>query len=129
MSDDSQPVPSTALQAPSPSSTTTSLTHEQEQVESKGLNEIRAFLSKLLTYVEQIMILGFNSQKYDIPLIRPYLSSAIIKHDGTPKEIIKKLSGYMAVAQIGLKNPVSGGRSYYDLYKRKNPVSGGRSTI
>ena len=59
--------PSTAPQQP------TSLTPEQEQVERQRLKKIKAFLSKLNTYIEQFTILGFNSQKYDIPLIRSYL--------------------------------------------------------
>ena len=81
---DSQPGPSTAVQTP-PLSTATLLTHEQEEVERKRLRKIKAFLSKLLTYIDQITILGFNSQKYDIPLIRSYLPSSILKHECIPK--------------------------------------------
>ena len=93
--------PSTAAQAPPP--TATVLTHEQEEVERKGLMKIKAFLSKLLTYIDQITIIGFNSQKYDIPLIRPYLSSSIIKHDCIPKQIIKMMNGYMALLSKKMK--------------------------
>ena len=129
VSDDSQPGPSTALQTPSPPSTTTLLTHEQEQVERKGLKEIRAFLSKLLTYIGQITSLGFNRQKYDIPLIRSYLPSATIKHDGTPKQIIKILSGSMSVGSkkrklLDITNCLAAGKSmkaFYESYSVSTP--------
>ena len=50
---DSQPGSSTAVQTP-PLSTATLLTFEQEEVERKRLKKIKAFLSKLLTYIDQI---------------------------------------------------------------------------
>ena len=111
---DSKPGPSTALQAPPPPPpTATLLTHEQEEVERKGLKKIKAFLSKLLTYIGQITILGFNSQKYDIPLIRPYLPSTIIKHDGTPKKKFLDITNYLA-AETSVK-------AFYESYCESTP--------
>ena len=94
-------------QQPGPSSTSQTmypiLTDEEYSVEQKRLKKVKSFLSKLKTYIGQITILGFNSQKYDIPLIRSYLPSSIIKYDGTPKQVIKKMSGYMVLSSEKLK--------------------------
>ena len=72
VNDDSQPGPSTLI---------IPLTYEQKEVGRKRLKKLKTFHSKLLTYIKQITVLGFNSQKNVIPVIRPYLPSAIIKRD------------------------------------------------
>ena len=56
-----------------------------------------------MTYIGQLTILGFNSQKYDVPLIRHYLAWSLIKQDGTPKQVIKKMEGNMSIATKRLK--------------------------
>ena len=121
---ESQPGPSSTSAPPQPPSNN-DLTDEQYEVETKRLKKVKAFLSKLKTYIGQITILGFNSQNYDIPLIRPYLPSAIIKHDGTPKQIIKKMSGYMVISSEKMKflditNYLAAGTSLKDFYKSNN---------
>ena len=123
-SDYSQPAAAVVTAGPStaPQPTATPLTNEQEQVERKRLKKIKASFSKLMTYIEQITILGFNSQRYDIPLIRSYLPSAIIKQDGTPKQIIKKMNGYMALSSKRMKflditNYLAAGTSLKAFYK------------
>ena len=68
--------------------------NRQCQVEIKEIFKGKACLSKLVTYIGQLTLLGFNSQKYDVPLIRHYLASSLIKQDSTPKQVIKKLGGY-----------------------------------
>ena len=128
---DSQSGPSTVLQAspPPPPPTATVLTHEQEDVQRKGLKKIKAFPSKLLTCIDQITILGFNSQKYDIPLIRTYLPSSIIKHECIPKQIIKKMNGYMTHSTKKMKflditNYMAAGTSlkaFYESYSVSTP--------
>ena len=123
-----QPGPSTAVQTP-PLSTATLLTHEQEEVERKRLKKIKEFLSKLLICIDQITILGFNSQKYGIPLIRSYLPSSIIKHDCIPKQIIKKMNGYMALSSkkkkfLDITNYLAAGTSlkaFYESYCVSTP--------
>ena len=98
MVDSSQPDPSTAPQPSPPSSSV--LTDEEYEVETKRLKKIKAFLSKLTTYIGQIMILGFNSQKYDIPLIRPYLPSSIIKTTEHRNKLLKESHVNHAVRNI-----------------------------
>ena len=43
----------------------------------KRHNQLKSLLASLLKYCDQLPILGFNSQKYDIPLIRQYLPSSL----------------------------------------------------
>ena len=114
---------------PGPSTLTLTLTYEQKEVERKRLKKLKTFHSKLLTYIKQITVLGFNSQKYDIPLIRPYLPSAIIKHDSLPRQVIKKQNGYMTIASMKLKflditNYLAAGTSlknFYESYSVSTP--------
>ena len=58
----------------------------------------------MLKYVGQHTVLGFNSQKYDIQLIRPYLASSLMKTaENDPEQVIKKMNGYMSLATPKLK--------------------------
>ena len=41
--------------------------------ESKKLKKMKKIWSNLQLYCDQLIVLGFNSQKYDIPLIKNYL--------------------------------------------------------
>ena len=53
--------------------------HERERQQTaqlKRYNREKAILNKLMTYISQCVVLGFNSQKYDIPLFRNYLASS-----------------------------------------------------
>ena len=76
-------------------------------------------------YIEQHTVLGFNSQKYDLPLIRPYLPSSLIKLGHTPKQVIKRGSGYMVIATPKLKflditNYLAAGTSLVNFYASFN---------
>ena len=56
-----------------------------------------------MTYISQTTVLGFNSQKYDVPLIRKYLPASLIKAGCVPQFVVKKMGGYMAIATKKLK--------------------------
>ena len=58
---------------PIPSDDEPALTSAEIKVAERLLKKNENCLKKLMTYIEQHTVLGFNSQKYDIPLIRPYL--------------------------------------------------------
>ena len=56
----------------------------QQQPQQKRENnwkKLKRVRSKLEIYCKQLIVLGFNSQKYDIPLIRNYLSSSVARLD------------------------------------------------
>ena len=69
----------------------------------KKLNKYKTLLSKLTTYCDQLVVIGFNSQRYDIPLIKEYLPSSLRKFDSIPRFVIKKSGGYMVIASKKLK--------------------------
>ena len=115
------PQPSLSTQ----SSMSSSLTDTEYDVEIKRLKRVKTFKTKLESYISQITVLGFNSQKYDIPLIRHYLPASIIRNDTIPKQIIKKMNGYMALSSEKLKflditNYLAAGTSLKDFYKSYN---------
>ena len=63
------------------------------------LKKYERLLKRLNKYISQHTVLGFNSQKYDVPLIRPYLASSLMKKEGNnPEQVIKKMNGYMSLA-------------------------------
>ena len=62
----------------------------QQAIQLKKYKKEKAILNKFMTYISQLVVLGFNSQNYDIPLIRNYLASSLIRLDSVPKFVIKK---------------------------------------
>ena len=44
---------------------------DQERLFNIKLKKVEKCKRKLLNYIEEHPVIGFNSQKYDIPLIRP----------------------------------------------------------
>ena len=74
-------------------------------------------------YISQHTVLGFNSQKYDVPLIRPYLPSSLMKkEENNPEQVIKKMNGYMSLATPKLKflditNYLAAGTNLVQFYK------------
>ena len=88
----------------------------------KRHNKIKSLHASLLKYCDQLPILGFNSQKYDIPLIRRYLPSSLARLDTIPDFVIKKTNSYMAVSTKKLKyldltNYLAAGTSLDSFYR------------
>ena len=89
------------------------------------LNKTKKCLKGLLKYIEQHTVLGFNSQGYDLPLIRPYLPSSLIKLKNSPRQIIKRGNTYMVITTPKLKfldigNYLAAGTKLVDFYKSFN---------
>lgn len=88
----------------------------------KEYKKVQTLYSGLIKYCDQLVIIGFNSQKYDIPLIRRYLPSSLHRLDSNPSFVIKKNRSYMAIATKNLKyldlcNYLAAGTSLVDFYK------------
>ena len=88
----------------------------------KLLKKYKRLLRKFFKYCDQLIVIGFNSQGYDIPLIRKYLPSSLAKLDKLPRFVIKKDRAYMVIASEKLKfldltNYLAPGTSLSDLYK------------
>ena len=90
-----------------------------------GNKRFRSLLSALYTYCDQLIVIGFNSQRYDIPLIRKYLPASLRRFDSLPYKIIKKGNSYMCLSTKRLKfldltNYLAPGTSLSALYKSYN---------
>lgn len=91
----------------------------------KRHNKLKSLHASLLKYCDQLPILGFNSQKYDIPLIRRFLPSSLARLDTIPDFVIKKTNSYMAVSTKKLKyldltNYLAAGTSLDSFYRAYN---------
>ena len=74
------------------------LTFKQIKTFERLLKKSEICLKSFYKYIKEHTILGFNSQKYDLPLIIPYLPSSLIKLGHKPKQVIKRSKGYMVIA-------------------------------
>ena len=91
----------------------------------ENVKKYQTLLNSLLKYCDQLVVVGFNSQKYDIPLIKRYLPSSLQSFDSLPKCIIKKGNSYMLIATKRLKyldltNYLAAGTSLENFYKSYN---------
>ena len=74
------------------------------------------------------MIIGFDSQNYDIPLIKRFLPSALSRLDTLPSLVIKKNNRFMALRTKTLQyldstSYLAAGTSLRDFYKAYNVKS------
>ena len=122
--EESEPVLETS--SPSePSREQRELSPLKRKVTEHRLKNTRNCLKRLLRYIEQHTVLGFNSQGYDLPLIRPYLPSSLIKSKNSPRQVIKRGNTYMSIASPKLKfldigNYLAAGTKLTDFYKSFN---------
>ena len=76
-------------------------------------------------YCDRLPVNGYNSQRYDIPLIRRYLPSSLERLDTLPNLVIRKDNSYMALGTTRLKyldltNYLAAGTSLSSFYKAYN---------
>ena len=95
------------------------------KLNEKRYKKLKSLLASLSKYCDQLVVLGFNSQKYDVPLVRRYLPSSLERLDAIPSFVIKKNTAYMAISTTRLKildicNYLAASTSLADLYKSYN---------
>ena len=73
-------------------------------------NEIKTLKCGLERYCDQLPVIGFNSQRYDLPLIKRYLPYSLQKLDTLPEMVIRKDNSYMA-KYLDLTNYLAAGTS------------------
>ena len=61
-------------------------------------DKIQAVLSKFKIYCRQIPVLGFNSAKYDINLIKKHFVKLLELHDCEHQFVVKKNNVYTCIA-------------------------------
>ena len=57
----------------------------------------------LENYLSELLVFGFNSSSFDLPLIKSMLISQLILNGERLKYVVKKGSNYMAIATDSLK--------------------------
>ena len=92
---------------------------------ARYLKKLKTLKSSLENYCNQLIILGFNSQRYDIPLIKRYLPSSLKRLDSLPSWVIKKGNAYMSISTKNLKylditNYLAAHTSLENFYKAFN---------
>ena len=100
---------------------------QQKETTQKEL-KMKEMRSKLEMYCDQLIVFGFKSQKYDIPLIKNYLPSGLARMDAIPRFVVKKGGGYMVIASPKLKflditNYLAAGTLLEKLYSSYNVSS------
>ena len=98
---------------------------DKEHYVCRRYKKMTSLLASVLKYCDQLIILGFNSQRYDIPLIRRYLPSSLKRLDSLPNFVIKKTNSYMALSTksfkyLDLTNYLAAGTSLDSFYKAYN---------
>ena len=86
----------------------------------KSLNNIKKDLDR---YVSQIPVIGFNSGKYDLNLIKKYIMSYIVQnYEEQDVHTIKKENSYLSISTVDMKfidisNYLAAGCSYSQFLK------------
>ena len=88
-------------------------------------NEHRALKCGFENYCDRLPVIGFNSQRYDIPLIKRYLPYSLHKLDTLPEMVIRKDNSYMALGTktlqyLDITNYLAAGTSLASFYKAYN---------
>ena len=92
------------------------------RIEEKKFKRMKSVRTSLGSYCDKLVVLGFNSQKYDIPLIKKFLPISLAKLDVLPKFVVKKNGGYMALGSrrlqfLDMTNYLAAGTSLEKFYK------------
>ena len=87
--------------------------------------EIKTLKCQFETYCDRLPVIGFNSQRYDLPLIKRYLPSSLERLDSLPKMVIRKDNSYMALGTktlqyLDITNYLAAGTSLSAFYKAYN---------
>lgn len=94
----------------------------QRAVNTALLNHIKRIQEKLETYVNEIPVLGYNSSKYDLNLIKSKLAECLDLVNSKKNFIVKKCNQYMCISNgkfkfLDISNFVAPGFSYDKFIK------------
>ena len=98
----------------------------------KSLSEEIKLMRDFKRFLEMLVVVGYNSGKYDIPLIKPYLFHEIFVVDGHPTDsnhfhMIKKGSSYIGIQVINMTTPGCFGFMLKDMREFTGPGGNLRS--
>ena len=78
-------------------------TLEDECETKKPSHPLQKIYGRMETYMRQVPVLGFNSAKYDLNLIRRWLAKHLNMHDDPGTFVVKKNNTYACIATESLK--------------------------
>jgi ElaB/YqjD/DUF883 family membrane-anchored ribosome-binding protein len=95
---------------------------KQKVVNTPLLNHIKRIQEKLETYISEIPVLGYNSSKYDLNLIKSKLAETLDLAKSKKNFIVKKCNQYMCIRNgkftfLDISNFVAPGFSYDKFVK------------
>ena len=73
---------------------------DDEKAKIKELNTLQC---DFMNYCDKLPVIGFNSQRYDLPLIKRYLPSSLARLDSLPDFVIRKNNSYMTLRSKSLQ--------------------------
>ena len=102
---------------------------EEEETQSDKdkakIKELYILQREFINYCDKLPVIGFNSQRYDLPLIKRYLPSSLERLDSLPDFVIRKNNSYMTLRSknllyLDLTNYLAAGTSLSAFYKAYN---------
>ncbi|XP_053391893.1 uncharacterized protein LOC128554633 [Mercenaria mercenaria] len=77
---------------------------EQDGEDNKRpLHPLKTLYGYLVGYISQLPVVGFNSAKYDLNLVRQYIAKHLNMHESIHSFVIKKNNAYSCIATDDLK--------------------------
>ena len=97
--------------------------------EGDEMTHLKWLYTTLARYTDVLPVVGFNSGRYDIPLVRRFLPLALKRMDSLPTFIIKKGRSYMSLCTkrlqfLDLTNFLGAGTSLKSFYKAYKVTQG-----
>ena len=97
----------------------------QSDEDNAKIKELYILQCEFINYCDKLPVIGFNSQRYDLPLIKRYLASSLERLDSLPDFVIRKNNAYMtlhskSLLYLDLTNYLAAGTSLSAFYKAYN---------
>ena len=101
----------------------------EEEEEGEMFSHLKWLYGSFAKYIDTLPVVGYNSGRYDIPLVRRFLPLALEKFDSLPTFVIKKGRSYMSLCTkrlhfLDLTNFLGAGTSLKDFYKAYKVTQG-----
>ena len=76
---------------------------EKEEPKKQHSHPLKELYRQMKTYMSQVPVIGFNSAKYDLNLIKRCLAKYLGIHQGNNAFVVKRNNAYMCIATESLK--------------------------
>ena len=105
------------------------LLDKKDEDDRRMFSHLSRLYKTLARYTDVLPVVGYNSGRYDIPLVRRFLPLALKKFDSLPTFVIKKGGSYMSICTkrlqfLDLTNFLGAGTSLKAFYKAYKVTQG-----